>query len=215
MNKTFEKIYSENNVILNKDMVLKENTALFEKVYAEAEMLNEMNPKLRALLAAGLIGTAGLGATSCSTPNDDYEEPPAIEQPATPETPGSTTETPETPAETEDTKETAALSGFKALGVEDYAENLANAKKQIRASTGEIRTYQYVPIQEGITSYIYRNGHFELASSNDEDAFDDISERGDIIYIRYNKANNRYYVPKDMESDFDTAIAAHKAAYAE
>ena len=101
MNKTFEKIYSENNVILNKDMALKENIALFEKVYAEAEMLNEMNPKLRALLAAGLIGTAGLGATSCSTPNDDYEEPTVIEQPATPETPGSTTETPAEP-ETED-----------------------------------------------------------------------------------------------------------------
>lgn len=186
----------------------------------KAEMLNEMNPKLRALLAAGLIGTAGLGATSCSTPNDDYEDPAPIEQPAS-ETPGSTTEetgtteTPETPTETEDTKETAALSGFKALGVEDYAENLANAKKQIKASTGEIRTYQYVPIQEGITSYIYRDGHFELASSKDEDAYDDLSERGDIIYIRYNKANNRYYVPKDMESDFDTAIAAYKTAYAE
>lgn len=219
MNKTFEKIYSENNAILNKDEALNENTALFEKVYAEAEMLNEMNPKLRALLAAGLIGTAGLGATSCSTPEDPYEEP-AIEKPAS-ETPGSTTEetgtteTPETPAETEDTKETAALSGFKTLGVEDYAENLANAKKQIKASTGEIRTYQYVPIQEGITSYIYRDGHFELAISDDEDAFDDLSERGDIIYIRYNKANNRYYVPKDMESDFDNAIAAYKAAYAE
>ena len=65
----------------------------------KAEMLNEMNPRLRALLAAGLIGTAGLGATSCSTPNDDYEEPTVIEQPATPETPGSTTET---PTETED-----------------------------------------------------------------------------------------------------------------
>ena len=87
MNKTFEKIYSENNVILNKDMVLKENTALFEKVYAEAEILNEMNPKLRALLAAGLIGTAGLGATSCSTPNDDpYDVQYTIEQP-TPENP--------------------------------------------------------------------------------------------------------------------------------
>lgn len=186
----------------------------------KAEMLNEMNPKLRALLAAGLIGTAGLGATSCSTPEDPYEDPVPIEKPAS-ETPGSTTEetgtteTPETPTETEDTKETAALSGFKALGVEDYAENLANAKKQIKASTGEIRTYQYVPIQEGITSYIYRDGHFELASSKDEDAYDDLSERGDIIYIRYNKANNRYYVPKDMESDFDTAIAAYKTAYAE
>ena len=182
----------------------------------KAEMLNEMNPKLRALLAAGLIGTAGLGATSCSTPNDDYEEPTAIEQPATPETPGSTTETPETPPETEDTKETAALSGFKALGVTpEEADYLASARKQINNSTGEIKTYQYVPITEGKTVYIYRNGHFELASSNDEDAFDDLSERGDIIYIRYNKANNRYYVPKDMESDFDTAIAAYKAVYAE
>lgn len=82
MNKTFEKIYSENNAILNKDEALNENTALFEKVYAEAEMLNEMNPKLRALLAAGLIGTAGLGATSCSTPEDPYEDPAPIEQPA-------------------------------------------------------------------------------------------------------------------------------------
>lgn len=211
MNETFEKIYNENNTGLNED------TALFEKVYAEAEMLNEMNPKLRALLAAGLIGTAGLGAVSCSTSVDDPYDAPQVEQPA-PETPGSTTEetdTTETPAETEDTKETATLSGFKTLGVEDYAENLANAKKQINNSTGEIKTYQYVPITEGKTVYIYRNGHFELASSKDEDAFDDISERGDIIYIRYNKSNNRYYVPKDMESDFDTAIAAYKAAHAE
>ena len=109
MNKTFEKIYSENNAILDKDMVLKENTALFEKVYAEAEMLNEMNPKLRALLAAGLIGTAGLGATSCSTPNDDYEEPTVIEQPATPAEP-------ETPTETEDSgKEETVTEAKKEL----------------------------------------------------------------------------------------------------
>ena len=79
----------------------------------KAEMLNEMNPKLRALLAAGLIGTAGLGATSCSTPNDDYEEPTAIEQPATPETPGSTTDT---PIETEDSgKEETVTEAKKEL----------------------------------------------------------------------------------------------------
>ena len=205
MDETFEKIYNENNTGLKKD------TALFEKVYAEAEMLNEMNPKLRALLAAGLIRTAGLGAASCSTSVDDPYDAPQVEQPA-PETP----DTPETPTETENTKETAALSGFKALGVtSEEADYLANARKQINNSTGEIKTYQYVPITEGKTVYIYRNGHFELASSKDEDAFDDISERGDIIYIRYNKSNNRYYVPKDMESDFDTAIAAYKAAYAE
>ena len=49
----------------------------------KAEMFNEMNPKLKALLAAGLIGTAGLGAVSCSMPTDD---PTIYEQPA-PENP--------------------------------------------------------------------------------------------------------------------------------
>lgn len=76
MNEIFEKIYNDNNTDLN------ESSALFEKVYTEAEMLNEMNPKLRALLAAGLIGTASLGAASCSMPTDD---PTVYEQPA-PET---------------------------------------------------------------------------------------------------------------------------------
>ena len=43
MNEIFEKIYNNNNTSLNED------TALFEKVYMEVKMLNEMNPKLRAL----------------------------------------------------------------------------------------------------------------------------------------------------------------------
>ena len=203
MNKTFEKIYSENNVILNKDMVLKENTALFEKVYAEAEMLNEMNPKLRALLAAGLIGTAGLGATSCSTPNDDYEEPTAIEQPATPETPGSTTET---PIETENTKETVALSGFKALGVEDYAENLAGAIK---------KTNSPIIVDTPFIDLVYDiNEHGFVPAKFDE--------TGDFIgnatgYIRYisPSVKTTFYVPESMGPDFDDAIAAYKAAHAE
>lgn len=207
MNKTFEKIYSENNVILNKDMVLKENTALFEKVYAEAEMLNEMNPKLRALLAAGLIGTAGLGATSCSTPNDDYEEPTAIEQPATEqpatENPGSTTET---PAETENTKETAALSGFKALGVEDYAENLAGAIK---------KTNSPIIVDTPFIDLVYDiNEHGFVPAKFDE--------TGDFIgnatgYIRYisPSVKTTFYVPESMGPDFDAAITAYKAAYAE
>ena len=41
--------------------------------------MNEMNPKLKALIAAGLIGTAGLGMQSCSMPASDttveYEIP--------------------------------------------------------------------------------------------------------------------------------------------
>ena len=97
MNEIFEKIYNDNNTDLN------ESSALFEKVYTEAEMLNEMNPKLRALLAAGLIGTAGLGATSCSMPTDD---PTGYEQPAVP------------------------TVTFESLGVEEYAESLARAIKK-------------------------------------------------------------------------------------
>ena len=201
MNKTFEKIYSENNAILNKDMVLKENTALFEKVYAEAEMLNEMNPKLRALLAAGLIGTAGLGATSCSTPNDDYEEPTPIEQPATPET----------PIETEDTKETAALSGFKALGVEDYAENLARTRKGPT-------TYDQIDPVLGFTSYRYKeNGFGPVGFKIDEKGEEGQWDGDGQIYIRYIDIPTLkiFYVPKSLESTFDDAIAAYKAAHAE
>ena len=165
----------------------------------KAEILNEMNPKLRALLAAGLIGTAGLGVTSCSTSVDDpYDEPPAVEQP-------------------EETEE-VALNGFKALGVEDYAESLARAKKiRIRNNNGEVEIAKFdiVPITKGNTVYIYRNGHFEEASSKNEDAYDDISERKDVTYICYKESNNRYFVPVSMQNEFDDAIAAYKAAHAE
>lgn len=168
----------------------------------KAEMLNEMNPKLRALLAAGLIGTAGLGATSCSTPNDDYEEPTVIEQP-TPETPGSTTET---PIETENTKETVALSGFKALGVEDYAENLAGAIK---------KTNSPIIVDTPFIDLVYDiNEHGFVPAKFDE--------TGDFIgnatgYIRYisPSVKTTFYVPESMGPDFDAAITAYKAAYAE
>lgn len=205
MNKTFEKIYSENNAILNKDEALNENTALFEKVYAEAEMLNEMNPKLRALLAAGLIGTAGLGATSCSTPEDPYEDPAAIEQLA-PETPGSTTEetgtteTPETPTETEDTKETAALSGFKALGVEDYVENLTRAIK-------DPKLYDVLYGSSKFASYRYENKEYGFVPVK----FDGSNQYKDgQTYIRYRDASTKelFYVPVDMVEAFDNARKA-------
>ena len=61
MNKAFENIYMENNKGSQKLDQISSTQELFEKVYSEAEMMNEMNPKLKALIAAGLIGTAGLG----------------------------------------------------------------------------------------------------------------------------------------------------------
>ena len=116
MNEIFEKIYNDNNTDLD------ESTALFEKVYAEAEMLNEMNPKLRALLAAGLIGTASLGAASCSMPTDD---PTIYEQPA-PETPANP-DSPETPDDPGNTVETVT---FESLGVQsEHFASLAGADK--------------------------------------------------------------------------------------
>ena len=167
-------------------------------------MLNEMNPKLRALLAAGLIGTAGLGATSCSTPNDDYEEPTAIEQPATPETPGSTTETPETPAETEDTKETADMEVFKVHGLEvtpEQAEFLSKTRKMktIKNSIKDIIGY---------TDLMYKDGFIPVPFT------DNIYIDGQT-YVCYVDTFNKvmFNVPVEMEDAFDSAIAAYNAIH--
>lgn len=178
MDETFEKIYNENNTGLNED------TALFEKVYAEAEMLNEMNPKLRALLAAGLIGTAGLGAASCSV-DGSYDEP-QVEQ----------------PDETEDIEE-AALSGFKKLGVEEYAENLARTQK--KESRTNLRNFPK------FTVLIYKNG-FIPVEFDENNTYED--GQAYVLYVNFND-KIIFYVPESMESSFDQAITAYKAAYAE
>ena len=170
MNEIFEKIYNDNNTDLN------ESSALFEKVYTEAEMLNEMNPKLRALLAAGLIGTAGLGAASCSMPTDD---PTGYEQPAVP------------------------TVTFESLGVTDYAESLARAVKDDEPESQLANILKY-------TDLIYKDGFvpIEFTENHYEDG---------ETYIRYIDESDKviFYIPIDMESDFDAAIAAYKATYAE
>ena len=138
-------------------------------------MLNEMNPKLRALLAAGLIGTAVLGAVSCSMPTDD---PVPIEKP----------------------KETVT---FESLGVTDYAESLARAIKDVQKSLlKDISEY---------TDLIYKDGFVPIEFDADGEYEDGQT------YIRYIDVSDKviFYIPIDMESDFDTAIAAYKAAYAE
>lgn len=149
----------------------------------EAEMLNEMNPKLRALLAAGLIGTAGLGAVSCSMPTDD---PTGYEQP-TPET------TNPVPTVT-----------FESLGVTDYAESLARAVKDDKQKSliKDISKY---------TDLIYKDGFVPIEFDTDGEYEDEQT------YIRYINVSDKiiFYIPIDMESDFDAAIAAYKATYAE
>ena len=178
MNEIFEKIYNDNNTSLNED------TALFEKVYTEAEMLNEMNPKLRALLAAGLIGTAGLGAASCSMPTDDpYDVQYTIEQ-STPENPVT----------------------FETLGVKEYAESLARAIKDDKPES------QLANIL-GYTDLIYKDGFVPVEFNADGK----YGNEDGPIYIRYIDVSDKivFNVPVSMESDFDAAIAAYKAAHAE
>ena len=196
MNEIFEKIYNNNNTSLNED------TALFEKVYMEVKMLNEMNPKLKALLAAGLIGTAGLGAVSCSMPTDD---PTIYEQPA-PENPAN----PDNPDDPGNTVETVT---FETLGVDDYAESLARARKT--TSNGAVKEYSVILMSDETNDLVYREGHFVDAVDEDLDGQDDISEHTDVTYICYKDGATRYYVPVDMVEDFDAAIAAYKAAHAE
>lgn len=176
MNEIFEKIYNDNNTDLN------ESSALFEKVYTEAEMLNEMNPKLRALLAAGALA-AGLGMQSCSMPTDIPYDPPVIEQP----NPGDTEE---------------AVT-FESLGVADYAASLARAVKNGQKS-------QLTDII-GYTDLIYKDG-FVPVEFDENNTYEDGQ-----TYIRYIDVSDKviFYIPIDMESDFDTAIAAYKAAHAE
>ena len=212
MNEIFEKIYNDNNTDLN------ESSALFEKVYTEAEMLNEMNPKLRALLAAGLIGTAGLGATSCSMPTDDpYDVQYTIEQP--------TPENPEEIEEIEDSEDSEEITDsedsedfedpenpedsenpvtFESLGVEDYAESLARA----------VKDYKQKSLIKDISEYtdlIYKDGFVPIEFDTDGEYEDEQT------YIRYINVSDKiiFYIPIDMESDFDTAITAYKAAHAE
>ena len=181
MNEIFEKIYNDNNTDLN------ESSALFEKVYTEAEMLNEMNPKLRALLAAGLIGTAGLGAASCSMPTDNPSDVQyTIEQP-----------TPENP---EDSEYTVT---FETLGVEEYAESLARAIKK-----GSAEQIADTPFDDFV--YDVDEHKFVLASFEEGDYIG--PEADNCIYYVDTLGRKTFYVPKTLESDFDAAIAAYNNA---
>lgn len=175
----------------------------------KAEMFNEMNPKLRALLAAGLIGTAGLGAVSCSMPTDDpYDAQYTIEQP-TPENP----EEIEDSDDSEDSEEIGNNGGeetvtFESLGVTpEHAVRLAGADEfEDNVTTiGKIQNYN---------SFIYKSNEDGFVPVE----FDRVGEYKDgSSYISYiNDTDDAdwylYYVPTSMESDFDRAIVAYNNA---
>jgi hypothetical protein len=132
MNELFEKIYAASNIETEES----QQTELFEQIYKEAEMLNEMNPKLRALLAAGLIGTASLGAASCSMPTDDPYIP-AIENPAPDDTDEENTD--EENTDEENTDEEKQMSAWEELGISetDWNNIMAPATYVISLDEGD------------------------------------------------------------------------------
>ena len=129
--------------------------------------------------------------TGCSNPGDndgDKSSPAPSEQPANS---GNTEETPE---------DTVT---FETLGVEDYAESLAGAiKKGQKSQLNDIVNY---------TDLIYKNG-FVPVEFNENNQYEDGQ-----TYIRYIDPSDKivFYIPEDMESDFDQAITVYKAAHAE
>ena len=154
----------------------------------KAEMLNEMNPKLKALLAAGLIGTTGLGAVSCSMPTDD---PTIYEQPA-PENPGDTEET-----VTFESLGVAPEHAVRLTGADKYEDNVTTIGKMLKYNSFIYKSNEdgFVPVE------FDRNGKYKDGSSY-------------ISYINDTDDADRYlyYVPTSMGSDFDAAIAAYNNA---
>ena len=178
MNEIFEKIYNDNNTDLN------ESLALFEKVYTEAEMLNEMNPKLRALLAAGLIGTAGLGAVSCSMPTDD---PTGYEQPA------------------HGDEETVTFENLRDALFANPDEGNSILAKLKTVSNGDI-----VSVTNKSIDYLGMDAIFvyDIQSKSFEERTEDISG---LMYMYQPSSSSLigYVIPADMESAFVKAIAAY------
>lgn len=154
----------------------------------KAEMLNEMNPKLKALLAAGLIGTTGLGAVSCSMPTDD---PTIYEQPA-PENPGDTEET-----VTFESLGVAPEHAVRLTGADKYEDNVTTIGKMLKYNSFIYKSNEdgFVPVEFDRNGK-YKDGSSYISYINDTDDAD--------WYL--------YYVPTSMESDFDAAIAAYNNA---
>lgn len=154
----------------------------------KAEMLNEMNPKLKALLAAGLIGTTGLGAVSCSMPTDD---PTIYEQPA-PENPGDTEET-----VTFESLGVAPEHAVRLAGADEFEDNVTTIDKILNYNSFIYKSNEdgFVPVEFDRNGK-YKDGSSYISYINDTDDAD--------WYL--------YYVPTSMESDFDAAIAAYNNA---
>ena len=167
----------------------------------EINIMANLGTKLKALLAAGLIGTAGLGMQSCSNPSDSVYYPYTVEAPST-DNPGSGGAENPNPSGG-DRGET--VDKFKELGITD--ENV----KEIIAYTTTVETisasvnflkYEMAPIGP---VYLYKGtdeGFQNVLEMNDSDTPMDL--------IGYAQNDNYYYIPESMKDSFIDAIKAYK-----
>ena len=182
-----------------------------------------LETKLKALLAAGLIGTAGLGMQSCSNPSDSVYYPYTVEAPST-DNPGSGggTENPGNGGGAENPDNPNPSGGeenggetevnFDSLGVTD-----PNAK-EIIAYTTAIESGEFsVNYLKGKAKALSGKGYVYLYKETEPKGFQVVSEdmtdsEVPISLIGYARNNNHYYIPESMGKSFNQAIAAYKAS---
>ena len=178
--------------------------------------------KLKALLAAGLIGTAGLGMQSCSNPSDSVYYPYTVEAPST-DNPGSGggTENPGNGGDAETSNpsggeengdngvETVDEVTFSDLGVTDtdMQAKIVSAYDDKKIEKFGSITTEFISNINRDYIYVYINSSGFVDRSNITRLSSDYND-GAIMY-RYKDTNTYgYIIPKNMEGKFTAAIKA-------
>ena len=189
---------------------------IFESVYNEFGKLDsleeKLSPKLKALLAAGLIGTASLGMQSCAQPTGDdpyYGDgtntevtAPAPTDNTTNDSADNTKKGGENTVETEEQK--WAKTPFGQLGVsKEHAEKLATTAKVIDEKEGLV-----IGTIKGSIAPNYKY----TGNINDGGFMKVTSEESGIykIYIPLD-LSCIYHIPTDKAGSFDEAIKTYKS----
>ena len=169
-----------------------------------AEMLNEMNPKLKALLAAGLIGTAGLGMQSCSNPSDSVYYPYTVETTTT----GTETTNPggggtENGGNGGGTVEETVMEKLQRLCGELHVDeatigNLANTEDTFDDAFSISKSKWHLSSLKEYTS----EGFIEVDATTP-------TVKGKFFLV----GDTGYFVPANNIPGFNTVITAYKAAY--
>lgn len=185
-------------------------------------IMANLETKLKALLAAGLIGTAGLGMQSCSNPSDSVYYPYTVEAPST-DNPGSGggTENPGNGGDAETSNpsggeengdngvETVDEVTFSDLGVTDtdMQAKIVSAYDDKKIEKFGSITTEFISNINRDYIYVYINSSGFVDRSNITRLSSDYND-GAIMY-RYKDTNTYgYIIPKNMEGKFTAAIKA-------